>query len=84
MPWFVLPLALLMVAALGLVHAVRSYKASNTIPAKSLVAVGALIYLGGGVFLAKAGVVDVPELRRLAASLEPETPGSSDVDAGVE
>lgn len=72
MAWFIIPLALLLIGAVGIYLNIRAYKKGQTISLKKLIAAGLLVFLGSGVFLQKMGVVDIPILKNLMLAFDKE------------
>ncbi|MFT5353885.1 MAG: hypothetical protein ACI9KE_001085 [Polyangiales bacterium] len=84
MPWFIFPVALLIMAFVGLFLTIRSYRKGESVSAKKLLGIGVLIFLGGGVFLQKMEVVDIPQLRQLLVAFDSEQrTAGDDVDVAV-
>lgn len=70
--WYIFPAILLLIGLTGVYFTIRSFKKGESIRLKKLLTVGMLIFLGGGVFLQKFEIVDIPQLRQLLIAFDGE------------
>lgn len=70
--WFIFPTIILLIGSLGLYLNIKAYKKGETISFKKLIVTVMLIFLGGGIFLQKMGIVNNEQLKQLSLAFDSE------------
>ena len=78
MKWYFFPSILLMIGLIGLILTIRAFKNGQGLSIKKLFAIVMLVLLGGGVFLQKMEVINIPQLAQLLMAFDTEAREKND------